>query len=110
MSGVTIGSEINYTVKSLWTKIKLEKQSQRFCQLEEVFRETQVSLEDEYCEEHYQKTTTRNEENRFVVELPVKYELSTLNLLGASRQRAVRKQFRTNKGSSFFECFSRNNE
>ncbi|XP_011685499.1 PREDICTED: uncharacterized protein LOC105448555 [Wasmannia auropunctata] len=64
-------------------------QLQKFWQMEEVESNYHLSPEEIKCEEHYRSTISRADDDRFVVQLPLKMDPSTL---GESYDTA-RKQF-----------------
>ncbi|XP_036346848.1 uncharacterized protein LOC118756287, partial [Rhagoletis pomonella] len=60
----------------------------KFWEQEEVYPTQPRSKEDEYCENLYVATTTRQENGRYVVKLPFKQEFPTTTALGHSRPAA----------------------
>ncbi|KAL0820903.1 hypothetical protein ABMA28_005563 [Loxostege sticticalis] len=60
---------------------------QQFWEMEEITEEEDMSSEDIHCIEYFQKTTTRNEEGKYVVRLPMKPNFE--EQLGASKPKAI---------------------
>ncbi|KAJ8914084.1 hypothetical protein NQ315_014279 [Exocentrus adspersus] len=83
-------------------------QLKRFWEVEELSsKDSHLSMDDIECEHHFDTTTVRNDEGRFIVQLPLKY---SPNLLGDSLSSAT-KQFlslekRFAKDPSFKEQYS----
>lgn len=61
----------------------------KFWEQEEVPNIRQCTPEDEFCENFYQKTTTRQDDGRYVVRLPFKQEFPDTVYLGSSRFLAL---------------------
>ncbi|XP_036346660.1 uncharacterized protein LOC118755979, partial [Rhagoletis pomonella] len=70
----------------------------RFWELEEVSTKRKITPEDAFCEELYAKTTTRNEQGRYVVALPFRREFPDEIILGLSRTGAARQFLRSEAG------------
>lgn len=85
-------SKVKCTIKCLCTKINLETQLQSFWELKEVSQKTPLSLKEAFCEKHYKDSTICNGDSRYIVELSQKYDLSSSNLMGESKQKAVSQQ------------------
>ncbi|KAL4101089.1 hypothetical protein QTP88_021109 [Uroleucon formosanum] len=58
---------------------RLENQIENFWKIEEVPRLTNMSKEDQICEDHFLKTFKRNESGRYVVRLPFKETPHSVN-------------------------------
>ncbi|XP_075150612.1 uncharacterized protein LOC142224708 [Haematobia irritans] len=63
----------------------LDEILRRFWEIEEIPFSHPPSEDDEYCEELYSKTTTRQKDGRYVVRLPFKKEFPDSMFLGSSR-------------------------
>lgn len=59
---------------------------QKFWELEEIPQAKPLSVEEQFCEDHFKSTHSRNEEGRFVVRLPLKSDVKDL---GNSKCAAV---------------------
>lgn len=68
-------SETFSNICSFYTKISLDKQLEKFWELEEPPKISRLIPEDKYCEEFYKKTTIRNSDGRYEVLLPFKPQL-----------------------------------
>ncbi|KYQ58858.1 hypothetical protein ALC60_02141 [Trachymyrmex zeteki] len=77
----------NATIKSA---IELDEAIAKFWQIEQVYEQPIRSAEERDCEQHYERTHTRNNQGRFVVKLPIKQDV--LESLGNSHDTAL-KQF-----------------
>lgn len=66
----------------------LEACLQRFFDQEEIAEPATVTTEEERFEEHFQRTFRRNEDGRFVVQLPFR---DTVSQLGSSRSLALKR-------------------
>lgn len=62
---------------------------QKFWTQEDIPYEKPIPAEYQWCEEFYKKTTTRNQDGRYVVRLPFKSEFSKSIFLGSSRFNAL---------------------
>uniref|UniRef100_A0A0K8WEU6 Peptidase aspartic putative domain-containing protein n=1 Tax=Bactrocera latifrons TaxID=174628 RepID=A0A0K8WEU6_BACLA len=82
------------TCVSYYNEISLEKQLASFWELEEMPKERKLSEEDRYCEELYQKTTSRNEDGKYVVSLPFKKDYPVNIRLGSSLKIAYSQFYR----------------
>ncbi|XP_062537959.1 uncharacterized protein LOC134206282 [Armigeres subalbatus] len=82
------------------TIVKLTAAVQRFWEVESFEDGKAMSLEEQYCEDHYRNTHTRAPDGRYVVWLPIREEM--LSELGESlpvaqrRFRAMERKFLTN--------------
>ncbi|XP_059217400.1 uncharacterized protein LOC131994647 [Stomoxys calcitrans] len=65
------------------------QQLRMFWEQEEVPETRHVSLEDEYCESLYERTTVRDSDGRYVVRLPFRKEYRQESPLGRSRSQAL---------------------
>lgn len=80
--------------------ISVQQQLEKFWTVEEGFLENRLSLEEQECETFFQNSVRRNNEGRFVVQLPFKECISEL---GESRETAekrlemLEKRFSKNK-------------
>ncbi|XP_062557323.1 uncharacterized protein LOC134222195 [Armigeres subalbatus] len=57
--------------------VSLEQSIERFWMTESLSTNDTLSVEERFCENLYQSTTTRNQQGRYVVRLPLKEELIT---------------------------------
>ena len=82
----------------------------KFWEIEEVPNSKQISPEDLYCEELYEKTTYRNEEGKYVVKLPFKTEFPETLKLGASKPIAMaqfsRMETKLSKTLEFLQVYN----
>ncbi|KMQ88603.1 hypothetical protein RF55_11885 [Lasius niger] len=67
---------------------RLEEQLIKFWDIEELSKKKSLSLEEEACEAHFVENTTRDENGRFVVKLPLKQNPS---VLGDSKDQAEKR-------------------
>ncbi|XP_024875383.1 uncharacterized protein LOC112456855, partial [Temnothorax curvispinosus] len=72
--GTTPTSRICCTI----TNGDLNEQLERFWEIERCELERNLTLEEVACEKHFESTTYRNENGRFVVSLPLKGEIKSL--------------------------------
>ncbi|XP_073841451.1 uncharacterized protein [Musca autumnalis] len=99
---ILTGPVPNQTISSFSTRvsyfceISVDKEISRFWEVENIPSKQILSKSDRFCEDLYQKSTTRNEEGRYVVSLPFKEEYSPLTSLGYSRNSAM-SQFLSNE-------------
>lgn len=56
----------------------LQQQLDRFFELESVSSHRSITKEENKCEQHFMKTTTRQEDGRFIVNIPLKQSPKTL--------------------------------
>lgn len=96
VSGAINRNRSNIQLITLVTNIELEKKLNEFFGVEEFERKNELTEEEIYCEEHFQKTHYRNENGNFVVTIPFKNE-SISPELGDSRKRAISTQFQLEK-------------
>nr|XP_049702276.1 uncharacterized protein LOC126055742 [Helicoverpa armigera] len=68
------------------------EQIQKFWEIEEISEQSPLSVQDQQCITFYNETTTRKEDGRYVVRLPLKEDITSK--LGSSKQTAL-AQFRT---------------
>lgn len=54
------------------SNLQLNNQLEKFWNIEEIKHKVQPSKEEEYCEDHFISTHTRNNKGRFIVKLPFK--------------------------------------
>ncbi|XP_065355901.1 uncharacterized protein LOC135950281 [Calliphora vicina] len=87
-------SETSSNICSFYTKISLDKQLEKFWELEEPPQVSRLTPEDKYCEEFYKKTTIRNSDGRYEVSLPFKPQFMVDKQLGPSREKASRQFLR----------------
>ncbi|CAK9827469.1 hypothetical protein ANTRET_LOCUS5158 [Anthophora retusa] len=73
---------------SCFSTTTLQNDLSRFWEIEEGPQKQYLSKSEATCEEHFQKTTTRNEQGRYVVALPFN---EGKNQLGESRARAEKR-------------------
>lgn len=76
-------------VCSLSTNQQINETLAKFWDMEHIHIETPFSPEERLCIEHFEKTTTRNEDGRFIVRLPIKE--AKLQQLGESRSTALKR-------------------
>lgn len=91
VSGTVNTGEISTTTNcnQLVTNKELHEMMQRFWLVEEpCIKKPILSKEENLCEEIFQKTTTRDFEGRFVVEIPLK---DSPTVLGDSKQNAYKR-------------------
>ncbi|XP_055622822.1 uncharacterized protein LOC129766324 [Toxorhynchites rutilus septentrionalis] len=88
VDGDSVSGSIFHSHTAISSDEQLNKQIQRFWELENVASEQCVPTEAEECEAHFQSTFRRNSEGRYVVQLPLK---ETCKQLGDSRQMAIRR-------------------
>ncbi|XP_065356330.1 uncharacterized protein LOC135950724 [Calliphora vicina] len=69
----------------------------KFWEQEELSSEPLISDDDQYCENFYKQTTTRDENGRYIVRLPFKKEFPTSKFLGSSRVLALVQYSRINQ-------------
>ncbi|XP_011687034.1 PREDICTED: uncharacterized protein LOC105449476 [Wasmannia auropunctata] len=67
----------------------LEDAVAKFWQVDQISNQPSITIEEKECEELFKRTHYRNQENRFVVELPLKQEV--LQLLGNSYDIALKR-------------------
>lgn len=82
--------ESNFTnmVCNLTITENLNKQLEKFWQVEEMPTDIEFSSEHELCEQHFTNNTTRNKDGRYIVKMPTKGNLSHI---GESKNRALRR-------------------
>ncbi|KYQ56970.1 hypothetical protein ALC60_04085 [Trachymyrmex zeteki] len=78
----------NATTKSA---IDLDEAIAKFWQIEQVYEQPIRSAEERDCEQHYERTHTRNNQGRFVVKLPIKQNEHALESLGSSHDTALKR-------------------
>lgn len=78
----------NLSVNQICSHISLDTLVSKFWEQEESQEKPKLSAEDEACEDIFNRTTTRDEDGRYIVELPFKNDR---NDLGDSRTAAVRR-------------------
>lgn len=90
----SFGSGPGARVLAFVSNIELQKSLQRFFRADEFDNtiNTELSEEEQYCEEHFLETVKRNEEGRFVVTLPFKNRVQHPDL-GDSRKCAIATLF-----------------
>ncbi|XP_037811311.1 uncharacterized protein LOC119603370 [Lucilia sericata] len=79
---------------SLFCEISLDKEISRFWEVENLPMKNLRSSVDEFCENLFKRTTTRNKEGRYVVRLPFKDGYPENLTLGQSRTSAMAQFFR----------------
>ncbi|XP_073819973.1 uncharacterized protein [Musca autumnalis] len=98
VTGPTTNSTARHTIRaSHCTRVSIDKQLARFWEIEEIQTKQPVSEEDIICENIYKSTVKRNSEERYMVDLPFKCEISK-SLLGPNRYVAL-SQFLRNEHS-----------
>ena len=76
----------NFTIQSnVCTKFEINDQVQRFWEIEECDLIKPLSEEEALCEQHFQTTTTRSDDGKFIVKMPLKQNPKAL---GESRNQA----------------------
>lgn len=90
--------KVSEECSSFFTEVSIDRQMEKFWDLEEPPKVAKFTAEDEYCEELYKRTTKRNSDGRYIVSLPFKPQYLTDSGLGVSRERALR-QFSRNETS-----------
>ncbi|XP_071640886.1 uncharacterized protein [Temnothorax longispinosus] len=76
-------------VCNLSTNQQINETLAKFWNMEHIPEETPFSPEEKLCMEYFEKTTTRNEDGRFIVQLPIKE--TKLQQLGESRSTALKR-------------------
>ncbi|XP_065092160.1 uncharacterized protein LOC135713002 [Ochlerotatus camptorhynchus] len=69
--------------------LTLEESIERFWKTEELTVSNNYSIEERYCEDYYQSTTSRDTTGRYIVRLPRKSDFDAM--LGESRTSALRR-------------------
>ncbi|XP_037806221.1 uncharacterized protein LOC119600196 [Lucilia sericata] len=72
----------------------------KFWEQEELSSHPVISDDDQYCEDFYKQTTTRNASGRYIVRLPFKKEFPDHTFLGSSRIAALVQYSRINQSLS----------
>ncbi|XP_075152559.1 uncharacterized protein LOC142226424 [Haematobia irritans] len=87
-----------HTFVSFCNEVSLNQQLEKFWRVEEPPKVSEMTVDEEYCEEFFKKTTRRSSNGRFVVRLPFKPQHIDGQGLGMSRTKALR-QFLRNEES-----------
>lgn len=85
------------TFQTFFNGVSLDKQLQRFWEVEEVPQYKPNSDEDKYCEDLFKSTTIRTPSGRYMVSLPFRKEFIENKELGQSRSRAISLFLRSEK-------------
>ncbi|XP_061389909.1 uncharacterized protein LOC133325099 [Musca vetustissima] len=85
------------TILSYFCEISIDQQISRFWEVEKVPQKKLVSESEKFCEDLYEKTTTRDHEGRYVVFLPFKEGYSHTSNIGNSRNSAMAQFLRNEK-------------
>ncbi|XP_011169968.1 uncharacterized protein LOC105202970 [Solenopsis invicta] len=72
----------------LSTNSQIQEQLERFWKLEEIEHSTPYTKEEQLCENHFVSTHQRDQDGRFIVQLPLKDKVSSL---GESREIAEKR-------------------
>lgn len=80
--------ELDYSYCNFTKNIDIQDQLTKFWEIEEIEQPKLLSDEEQYCEEFFKLTTTRNDEGRFVVSIPLK---ESVEKLGESKSQAERR-------------------
>ncbi|XP_075163135.1 uncharacterized protein LOC142235763 [Haematobia irritans] len=86
--------EPSFKILSNFCEISLDKEISRFWEVEDLPRKTFLSTADQFCEDLYMSTTTRNSEGRYIVHLPFKDTSPRVVSIGESRKSAMAQFFR----------------
>lgn len=81
IAGRTQSNEISLSHRTLCgvsANLKLSNQLEKFWKMEEINHKLQFSKEEDKCEAHFVSTYNRNNEGRFIVELPLKGDVEEL--------------------------------
>lgn len=62
----------NKTHCNIFTNAEIQKQLEKFWQMEEIIAPQHYSKEESKCEKHFVETHSRNEEDLFIIQLPLK--------------------------------------
>lgn len=82
---------------SFFNDVSLDRDLQRFWELEELPKVPILTSAEQYCESLYKESTYRDGTGRYVVKMPFKADLSTQNGLGRSRDIAFKLFLRNEK-------------
>ncbi|XP_075151028.1 uncharacterized protein LOC142225136 [Haematobia irritans] len=86
--------DISPNIVSYFCEISLDKEISRFWEIEDLPRKKFISASDQFCEDFYVRTTTRNNEGRYIVALPFKESYPNDVDLGQSKKIAMAQYFR----------------
>ncbi|XP_065075282.1 uncharacterized protein LOC135699026 [Ochlerotatus camptorhynchus] len=88
---VTEQSATGVVVQSshLCTDESLDSQLERFWEIENLDKEKSFTPDEQFCEQHFQKTVSRDKDGRYIVRLPLREEL--VPLMGDSYTPALRR-------------------
>ena len=94
LSGPVFSSGCNNVVSHMTTTLDCDSEKTSFEILEntKVLENKHLTLDERHCEEHFDSTTRRNEDGRFVVQRPFKERWS--HCLGLSKVNAMRRFIR----------------
>lgn len=86
---LTTNYESKPQICNLITNEQLHKSLTKFWETEQVPQHKVLSDEEQYCENYFRETTTRDEEGRFIVRLPFKQ--NETKILGESQTNSVKR-------------------
>uniref|UniRef100_A0A0A1XQH6 Protein dopey-1 homolog n=1 Tax=Zeugodacus cucurbitae TaxID=28588 RepID=A0A0A1XQH6_ZEUCU len=79
------------TYVTYFNEVSLDNQLSKFQELEEIPKKPFFTVEEQYCDRLYSKTTIRNSEARYIVSLPFKV-IPAETTFGASRHIALKQK------------------
>lgn len=85
------------TVSSFHTQIEIDSLLRKFWELEEIPNETVMSEEDQWCENFFRNTHQRQENGKYLVQLPLRSFFDSNAILGASKQTALNRFYQLEK-------------
>ncbi|XP_073841336.1 uncharacterized protein [Musca autumnalis] len=85
------------TCVSYFSEISADNEISRFWEVENIPSKNAMSRSDTFCEDLYERSTTRDDEGRYVVSLPFKEEYPPTSSLGYSRNSAMAQFFRNER-------------
>ncbi|XP_073820633.1 uncharacterized protein [Musca autumnalis] len=85
------------TCVSYFSEISADNEISRFWEVENIPSRNAMSRSDTFCEDLYERSTTRDDEGRYVVSLPFKEEYPQTSSLGYSRNSAMAQFFRNER-------------
>ncbi|XP_065078787.1 uncharacterized protein LOC135701780 [Ochlerotatus camptorhynchus] len=96
-------TEVVVQSSHLCTDESLDSQLERFWEIENLDSEKAFTPDEQFCEEHFQQTISRDENGRYVVHLPLRKEL--VSLIGDSYTPALRRLLSMEKKFAVDENF-----
>jgi len=83
-----VNIDCGHVVISNHTQCELERIVQRFWELEQIPDVQNLTPDEQFCEEHFRDNFVRDDEGRFIVQLPIKL---TIEQLGGSKDMAIQR-------------------